>query len=66
MPTITESVIAVEDSYAYTEVNLLDDRNTIQLHTEDKDTALDVRYTLEQAEALHRTLGHLLYLARQD
>jgi hypothetical protein len=66
MPTITESVIAVEDTYAYTEVYLLEDGSTVQLHTEDGDVALDVRYTLEQAEALHRTLGHLLYLARQE
>jgi hypothetical protein len=68
MPTITstQSLLIVEDTDSYTEAYLLDDGNTIQLHTEDGETALDVRYTLEQAEKLHRALGHLLYLANQE
>ena len=65
MPTITESVIAVEDSDCHTEAHLLGD-GRIQLHVEDAEGAAEPIYTLEYAEALHRTLGHLLYLARQE
>lgn len=67
MPTITstESVIAVEDTDSYTEAYLMSD-GKIQLHVEDEVSTIDVIYTVEQAEALHRTLGHLLYLANQS
>jgi hypothetical protein len=63
--TATESVVVVEDTDSYTEAYLMTD-GTIQMHVEDGESALDTIYTLEQAEAIHRTLGHLLYLARQE
>jgi len=67
MPTITstESAIVVGDVDSYTEAHLMSD-GTIQLHAEDGETGIDVIYTLEQAEKLHRVLGHLLYLANQE
>jgi hypothetical protein len=37
---------------------------TITLTVEDDEHGVEVRLTLEQVEALHRRLGHLLYLAR--
>jgi len=62
----TESIVAVEDDGCYTEAYLYDD-GSIGLHVEDGGPeATEPTYTLEQAEALHRTLGHLLYLARQE
>jgi hypothetical protein len=61
-----ESLIVVDDTSCYTEAYLYDD-GSIGLHVEDGGPeGVEPTYTLEQAEALHRTLGHLLYLARQD
>lgn len=69
MPDITsiETVVVVEDaeSDCYTEAYLLDD-GRIRLHVEDGIKDAEPTYTLEQAEALHRALGHLLYLANQE
>jgi len=65
MPTITESVLVVEDSACYTEVRLLSDGRVL-LHAEDSDVAAEPTYTVEQARRLHEALGHLLYLANQD
>ena len=65
MPTITESLTAVAEYDSLTEAHLTSYRE-IQLHVEDGQNGIDVVYTLEQAEALHRALGHLLYLANQD
>lgn len=65
MPTITEDLIVVDELTRYTEARLID-TDAIGLHVEDGDNGIDVVYTLEQAEKLHRVLGHLLYLANQD
>ncbi len=61
---LTENLIVVPDASQYTEANLTAD-GRIQLHVEDGDNAAEPVYTVEQAEALHQALGHLLYLARQ-
>ena len=64
--TIAESLIAINDTDCYTEAYLYGD-GTIGLHVEDGGPEpVEPVYTLEQAEALHRALGHLLYLASQD
>jgi hypothetical protein len=60
----TETLIAVPASDCYTEAAL--DDGWIKLHVEDRQNGVDTVYSLEQAEALHRTLGHLLYLANQE
>ena len=67
MPTITAttSIVVVQDEDRCTEANLMTD-NTIQMYFEDGENCIDMVYTLEQAEALHRALGHLLYLANQE
>jgi hypothetical protein len=62
---LIENLVVVSDTEQYTEVNLTAD-GRIQLHVEDGDSAAEPVYTVEQAEALHQALGHLLYLARQS